>query len=121
MKEEAKLDVIVATYHQDEPLKCLINCFKSQTSPDWNLYHIHDGEDDEYHRIKQTLVDDNYINQSNIVFDHTPKKSETPWGHESRDYGMTKYIEANSNVLLHTNGDNYYAPILVKYVLEQFS
>jgi len=115
-----KLDVIAVTYHQNEPLKGFINAFKSQTSPDWNLYIIHDGEDDEYHKIKQDLTDNDYLSQPNIILDHSPQKGANPWGHECRDYGMKKYIKSDSNILVHTNADNYYVPIFTQYLLDSF-
>jgi len=114
-----KVDIIAVTYHQDEPLKCLINSLKCQTNPNWNLYIIHDGEDDFYHNLKKDLQDNGYLTDQ-IILDHTPEKAKEPWGHVSRKFGIKKYIKEDSNVTVLTNGDNYHVPIFVDEVIQSF-
>ena len=113
----SSLDIIAVTFHQDEPLKGFINCIKSQTNPNWTLSIIHDGEDAFFHELKEDLIKNDYLNDERITFDHTPNKGDNPWGHGSRDYGMSKYLK--SEYLVHTNVDNYYAPVFVDLVLDE--
>ena len=114
------VNFVAATYHQDLSLKCFINSIKAQTSDNWRLYIIHDGEDEFYHKIKKELEDQGYLNDQ-IVFDHTPQKAENPWGHLSRDYAVDKYLSGDENeVTVMTNADNYYVPIFVEYLEQVF-
>ena len=112
------IDIIAVTYHQDIELKCFINSVKCQNNPNWNLYIIHDGEDDYFHKIKKDLEDNGYLDDDKIIFDCKPRKADNPWGHESRDYAMDKYIEAKEDhFLIHTNVDNYLTPQMVDLVI----
>ena len=112
------IDIVAVTYHQDETMKCFINSLKSQTNPNWSLYIIHDGEDDFFHEMKKYLEDNGYLNDK-IVYDCKPQKADNPWGHESRDFGIEKYIESTDDrFLIHTNVDNYFTPMMIEFILE---
>jgi len=115
------IDIVAVTYHQDIGLKCFINSVKCQTNPNWKLHIIHDGEDDYFHNMKKDLEDNGYLNDK-IIYDCKPQKADNPWGHESRDYGMEKYIKSvDDRYLIHTNCDNYLVPVMIDLILDSLA
>lgn len=107
------IEVICATYNQNWNLKCLINSFKAQTSSNWFLRVIHDGEGEQFINLKKDLESNGYIdNQVNL---ESTKKRFNDYGHSLRDYALKNPIK-DSDWTIITNGDNYYLPTIVESI-----
>jgi len=107
------IEVICVTYKQDWNLKCLINSFKSQTSSNWFLRIIHDGEGGNFSNLKQDLESNDYIN--NQVTLESTKKRFNDYGHSLRDYALKNPIRDSTWTII-TNGDNYYLPTVIESI-----
>lgn len=107
------LEVICVTYNQNWNLKCLINSFKAQTSSNWFLRIIHDGEGEQFTNLKKDLESNSYIDDQ--VSLESTKKRFNDYGHSLRDYAL-KNPTKDSDWIIITNGDNYYLPTTVKTI-----
>lgn len=107
------IEVICVTYNQNWNLKCFINSFKAQTSPNWFLRIIHDGQGEKLSTLKQDLKSNDYINDQ-VTLEST-KKRFNDYGHSLRDYALKNPIK-DSDWTIITNGDNYYLPTIVKTI-----
>lgn len=113
-----KLKVICVTYNQDYELKCLINSFKCQTNQNYELIILHDGKNSD---LYASLMRNNYLSEK-IKFDDSYGRFND-WGHSLREIGIKNFVTEEDDFVLITNGDNYYCPKFVEYVLriaEQF-
>lgn len=100
-KPNVILDIIVCTYHQDHPLRCLIESILSQTNPSWRMLIIHDGPDIPALLRRKSIDERIYVMATETRFGD--------YGHSLRDIGLKK-IKNDSYYTLITNGDNYYTP-----------
>lgn len=107
------IEVICVTYGQNWSLKCLINSFKSQTSQDWFLRIIHDGECKQFDILKDDLCKNDYL--SDQVYLESTKERFNDFGHSLRSHGLLNPIK-DSDFILITNGDNYYLPSLIENI-----
>lgn len=107
------IEIICVTYGQNWSLKCLINSFKSQTSPNWFLRIIHDGECDQFKILKEDLYNNDYL--CDQVYLESTKERFNDFGHSLRRHGLLNPIK-DSDFILITNGDNYYLPTLVESI-----
>ena len=105
------IEVVCATYGQDECLKCFINAFKSQSNTDWFLRILHDGPGTDYEKLKEDLGVNGYLTDQ-VTIDATPER-KNDYGHSSRDFAL-KNPTGDSDFVLLTNGDNYYLPTFVE-------
>ena len=104
------VDIIAVTYGQNEILKCFINSIRAQTSNNWRLVIIHDGQNPILHK---DLKDNGYLSSNRITFIEHPVRTEN-YGHLLRKWSLENVIK-NEYVLL-TNGDNYYTPNMIEEV-----
>lgn len=109
-----KIAIISVTYNQNESLKCFINSIKSQTNPNWVLYIIHDGYNED---LENDLKINGYLNDKVKFISHPERTSN--YGHKLRKWSLEN-LELYDYVLL-TNGDNYYTPNMVDEVLKHDS
>jgi hypothetical protein len=103
-KPNVILDIVVCTFKQDHPLKCLVESFLCQTNPSWRMLIIHDGPDMPDFLKKKPK-------DKRITVFNTPTRYND-YGHTLRDVGLRR-IQDDSYYTLITNGDNYYAPVFV--------
>ena len=132
------IEVVVATYHQDEVLKTLINSVKAQMLtehfdgsqepgaaanyndnwlpyPNWKLHIIHDGNDDFYHKMKDDLTRNGYLDER-ITYTCSEKRCETHLGHANRHYGLMNLVSKDSDYVLVVNGDTYFVPTIFQWI-----
>lgn len=107
-----KIDIIAVTYGQIEILKCFINSIKSQTNPNWRLFLIHDGPNEE---LRLDLEKNGYLTD-NVIFIGYHQRTMN-YGHTLRKWALDNLV--NNEYVLLTNGDNYYVPSMVDEVLSK--
>jgi glycosyltransferase involved in cell wall biosynthesis len=111
------IEIICVTYNHGEKLKCFINSIKAQSDSRWLLHIIHDGKDDVFHSLKDDLEKHGYLNDKVIL--SATEKRYNDFGHSLRDYGLKNPI-GDSEYIVITNGDNYYAPTLIETLHSKF-
>ena len=104
------LEIICVTYGHNFELKSFINSIKAQICKDWFLRIIHDGNCDNYKKLKKDLEENDYL-ASNISIESTPKRFND-YGHSLRDYALKNPVVESEWTLI-TNGDNFYLPTFV--------
>mgnify|MGYP003338755960 FL=1 len=107
------IEFIIPTYKSYHNLISMVGCIMAQSSPDWILSIISDGDDDsinhEQIRFIRQLNDDR-INYTRI------SGPNNDWGHTARNYGLQK---AKAEWVVMSGVDNYYAPKFVEYFMEE--
>ena len=111
------LEVICVTYGHNHELKSFINSFKCQDDQDYFLRIIHDGNCNQYKKLKKYLEVNDYL-ADNITIESTQERFND-YGHSLRDYGL-KTSKVESEFVLITNGDNYYLPKLVNRIKDVY-
>ena len=109
------IEIICATYGQDQELKCLINSFLSQTADNWRLHIIHDGPDG-FDDLENSLRKNEYLSDSRIFLSRS-KTRNNDYGHSSRSLGLKNPV-SDSRYTVITNGDNYYVSEFIKILTE---
>lgn len=112
--EKPSIEIIAVTYNETFALKCFIDSIRSQTSQNWKLHIIHDGNGKKFEDLKEDLISKKYVDQENIVLSATEKRYNN-WGHSLREYGLNNRI-SNAEYIMITNCDNYYCPVLVEEI-----
>ena len=102
------LKVLVVAYQRVLPLRIMIDCFRVQTDPHWEMHVIHDGPAPE--EIKQLMPDD-----KRVIFYETRQRLKN-YGHPNRRYLLNNVQAGTNDFILITNDDNYYVPEYVSYV-----
>lgn len=102
------IEIISVTYDHGYKLKCFIDSIRSQSSKNWRLNLIHDGDGDLFKSTKQDLESNGYLDHPNIYFNATPKRYND-YGHSLRDFGLRNPISKSDYTVI-TNADNYYVP-----------
>ena len=102
------LKVLVVAYFRPLPLQIMINCFRVQSDPKWEMHIIHDGPAPE--DVKAVIPDD-----SRITFYETTKRLQN-YGHPNRRYLLNNIQVSTNDFILITNDDNYYIPEFVRYM-----
>lgn len=107
-----KLKVICVAYERPNQLLGLIASFVVQTDPRWELNIIYDGPvPDEINRVKKVIQD------KRIFFANTETRN-AKFGHPNRRAALESLIAEDSDYVLMTNDDNYYAPTFVAQMLK---
>lgn len=104
------LTVICVSYKRYREIHILINSFLCQTMDNWKLLIIHDGADERM----QAEVAPYLERHKNIQFMCTETRYND-WGHTLRKMGIEM---ADTEFLMLTNDDNYYAPKFLQYMFE---
>ena len=92
-----------------------INSIKSQTSNNWFLRIIHDGNCNKYKELKIQLEKEGYLNEQ-VTLECTDKRYND-WGHSLRDYALKSQTKKSDFTII-TNGDNYYLPNSIEAILD---
>lgn len=107
---DKEITIICVAYKRYKSIHVLVNSFLCQTLENWKLLVIHDGPDGKMERIMGRYVEEN----DNIEFMCTDTRYND-YGHTLRDIGIQK---ADTEFLLLTNDDNYYAPVFLEYMFK---
>ena len=108
---QARLTIVVATYQQDLALDCLLKSLACQTLQNFRVLVIHDGPS----RTTQAIVDA-CANARPRTFEYLETSSRfNDFGHSLRAIGIER---TNTDFILLTNGDNYYAPRFTELMFE---
>jgi hypothetical protein len=108
-----KLHVITIAYEKPVALRGLIDSFILQTNPDWIMTIFHDGPPS----LEVKRVANLYDNEKRVAF-HATTGRRGNWGHDNRREGLAMQLGDPRDFVLITNGDNYYIPTFVEYMLE---
>ena len=104
------LTVVCVSYKRYENIPILIHSFLAQTLQSYKLLIIHDGYDTKMDGI---LAHYKAEHPDKIDYLFTEQRYND-WGHSLRDMGIGL---ANTEYLLITNDDNYYAPKFLELML----
>lgn len=107
------IEIICVTYKQYGSLSILVQSFLNQTVPNWRLHVIHDGPDEAFVAQMQTYC----AEDDRIKFSWTAERSND-WGHSLRDEGLRS---STGDYILITNGDNYYVPKFLEFIMIEVS
>ena len=102
------LKILVVAYQRVLPLQILINCFRVQTDPRWEMHIIHDGPAPA--EVKNIIPDDERVN-----FYETKHRMKN-YGHPNRRYLLQNVAAGPNDFILITNDDNYYVPMFVQFM-----
>ena len=102
------LKIIVVAYFRPLRLQIMINCFRVQSDPKWEMHIVHDGPAPQ--EIRDILPED-----PRIVFYETSQRVKN-YGHPNRRMMLNDIQASNDDFVLITNDDNYYVPEYVRYM-----
>lgn len=105
-----EITVICVSYKRYRHIHVLINAFLCQTLDNWKLLIIHDGHDEKM----EQLVGAYQKQHDNIQYMQTDQRYND-YGHSLREIGLHR---ADTEFLMFTNDDNYYAPKFLEYMFE---
>jgi len=106
--EDKVIEIIAVTYDHGYKLKCFIDSIRSQSSKNWRLNIIHDGQCEKFNHTREDLSKKGYLDHQHIHFTATPKR-HNDYGHSLRDFGINNPISKSDYTVI-TNCDNYYVP-----------
>ena len=110
-EDRPRLTVVVATYQQDHALDCLLKSLACQTLQNFRVLVIHDGPS----QTTRSIVDA-CARTRPAMFEYMETANRfNDFGHSLRAIGIEK---ADTEFVLLTNGDNYYAPRFVEFMFE---
>jgi GT2 family glycosyltransferase len=105
-----ELTVICVSYQRYQSIHVLLNSFLCQTLQNWKLVVIHDGPDAKM----ENLVGEYSHRHPQIQYRQTPQRYND-YGHSLREIGLR---DADTEFVMFTNDDNYYAPKFLQYLFE---
>lgn len=108
-----KVEFIIPTYKSYSNLITMIGSIMSQTSPDWILTIISDGDDDFINHDQIKLI--RQINDPRIDYRRIAGPNND-WGHTARNYGLDK---AKGDWIVMSASDNYYVPTFVEHIIHE--
>jgi glycosyltransferase involved in cell wall biosynthesis len=106
-EEHPRLTFVVVTYQQESALDCLLKSLICQTLQNFNVLVIHDGPSPGTRAIVSAYP-------KNFEYFETENRFND-FGHSLRQIGIDK---TNTEFILLTNGDNYYAPRFTEFMFE---
>jgi len=101
-----KIEFVIATCNSIDNLQHMMACLCLQTSKDWTVTIVHDGE----------WADRLFWRNGDIRFLEIPGPNGD-WGHTPIQYGKSL---ATERLLCMTSDDNYYVPTFVEEMLKPF-
>lgn len=104
-----ELTVICVAYKRYRSLPVLIHSFLAQTLQNFKLIVIHDGPDAQMNALLSPYREQ-YPDEFDFCFS---EQRHNDYGHTLRDMGIQL---ADTDYLLITNDDNYYAPKFLEYM-----
>lgn len=102
------VEIISVTYDHGFKLKCFIDSIRSQSSNNWRLNIIHDGNGELFESTKKDLEKNGYLDHPHIHFKATEQRYND-YGHTLRDFGLQNPVSQSDYTVI-TNADNYYVP-----------
>ena len=108
--EEKDLTIICASYRRYREIHVLVNSLLCQTSDNWKLLVIHDGYDETMEGALRP-----YCQQHPRIEFVFAEKRYNDYGHSLREIGLAR---AQTEFVMFTNDDNYYAPKFLEYMFE---
>lgn len=103
--------VFLSDQRQAAALECLVQSFRAQTWPQWQLLLCHDGPlPGGYDGLVERLTIDRRVSW------HATLKREQQFGHPHRQWQLDT-LGKTCQWLGLTNGDNYYAPVYLEWLL----
>lgn len=112
--EKKILTIICVTYKRQEALLILIHSLLAQSLMNFKLIIIHDG----YDKLTDELLEP-YKSKYSDFFDYFFTDTRfNDYGHSLRDMGIKM---ADTEYILITNDDNYYAPKFVEYMFSSIN
>lgn len=112
--------VAVAAYlpdagcRQAAALACLVAAFQAQTYPHWRLDVVHDGPYAHDHATIKFF--DRWDGDPRVRVVETPERKQQ-FGHPHRQASAERLLGGGCEWVLHTNQDNYYAPVFLEWLL----
>jgi hypothetical protein len=95
-------------------LKCLVASFQAQTYRHWRLDIVHDGP---YSHDPATLkFFDQWDDDPRVQVIETAERKQS-FGHPHRQATAERLMGYGAEWILHTNQDNYYAPVFLEWLL----
>ena len=82
------IEVICVTYHQEGPLKVLVQSFLNQTASNWKLKVIHDGFDADFLEMMSRYVS---VGETRIEYGCTDRRFND-YGHSLRAEGLKDVV-----------------------------
>jgi glycosyltransferase involved in cell wall biosynthesis len=110
-EDHPRLTIVIATYKQELALDCLLASLVCQTLQNFKVLVFHDGPNPA-----TAAVVESYAREHPARFEYMASPERfNDYGHSLRTIGIDK---ANTDYVLLTNGDNYYAPRFVEFMFE---
>lgn len=105
----ASLTVICTTYGHSKPqLEVTINSLLCQTSPNWKLWIVHDGPNEEVRGWVEAYVD------PRIKYWESETRTGF-WGHYNRRW-LLDFVD--TDYVTFSNADNYHSPVYVEWMTQ---
>jgi len=104
LEKTVKIEFVIPTYNRPIPLLGMISSIFAQTSSDWSIHVVADGDYPGFDSVVNLFTSSDKIRFSVI---DGPNKD---WGHSPRNYGIE---HAREEWLVMTGDDNYYFPNFV--------
>lgn len=98
-------NVVIPTYKGGKKLEVIINCLLAQTSQNFNITIISDGEEKETEMQMRK-----YYDIDNFNYYHTAQRYNN-FGHTPRQLGM---LNSTCRFTIMSGFDNYYVPIFIE-------
>ncbi len=104
---DPRLTIVIVSYQQELALDCLLKSLMCQTLQNFKVLVIHDGPNANTKKI---------VNKYSAVCEYLEtEKRFNDYGHSLREIGIQK---TDTEFILLTNGDNYYAPRFTEFMFE---
>lgn len=106
-----RLTIIAVSYRQPTALLTFLGSMECQTLRNFTVHVLHDGKHDETQKALERFTQHSDLN---IVYTFSQIR-HNDWGHSLRSQALK---EVDSEFVLITNADNYYAPRLTEYAFD---
>lgn len=103
----SELSIICTTYgHTKAQIDLMINSLLCQHSPEWLLYMVHDGPNEQVRGWVESY------NDPRVIYRESPQRNGF-WGHPNRAWILD---EITTEWVTWGNADNYYTPVYVGWL-----
>ena len=105
------IDLISPIFNFKNQVKSFIYNLYSQTSQEWRLHLISDGDDPDYDEVK-TFIES--LNDNRIRYEMMPNRYND-WGHSLRDYSVRRLPQDSKYVIMMNADDLFYSNYLKSF------
>lgn len=105
------IEIIAVAHQRLGELRVFVQSILNQTSTNWKLNVIHDGEDADFISTMEPFASQA---PNQIEYSCTPQRYND-YGHSLRTIGLHA---AKGDFILLTNADNYYIPRFIEFITE---